>query len=149
MIFDTLDKQALYRNCHPGLDLAFDYLLGLDPKAEDGKVELDGERVFAIVQSYETKPAEGREFESHLKYIDVQYIISGEEIIYHSPLDVLKASMSYDAERDLIFYTGQASQALIMKPGTFSVLFPQDGHLPCCTHQNTCHVKKVVVKVRV
>ena len=149
MIFDHLDKQHLYRNCHPGLDLAFDYLLNFDPETEDGKVELDGDRVFAIVQSYETKSEKGRDFESHYKYLDVQYIVSGEEVIYHSPLDVLSESVPYDEERDLIFYTGYLSQALIMKPGTFSVLFPQDGHLPCCPHQDVCHVKKVVVKVRV
>ncbi|MBC2592957.1 YhcH/YjgK/YiaL family protein [Ruficoccus amylovorans] len=149
MIYDHLEQQFRYRNCHPGLDLAFDYLAGFDPGTPDGRVDLDGDRVFALVQSYTTSPADGRQFESHYNYVDLQYMVSGEEIIYHSPLDVLSESIPYDAERDVIFYSGAASQALILTPGMFTVLFPQDGHLPCCSHQADVESKKVVIKLRV
>lgn len=149
MIYDHLDQQLRYRNCHPGLALAFDYLTTFDPQTPDGRVDLDGDRVFALVQSYETSPASGRQFESHYNYVDLQYMVSGEEIIYHSPLGPLKESVPYNPEKDLIFYTGEAAQALIMTPGMFTVLFPQDGHMPCCSHRADAPAKKVVIKLRV
>ena len=149
MIYDHLDQQARYRNCHPGLALAFDYIKGFDPQTPDGRVELDGDNVFAIVQGYETSPASERKFESHLKYVDLQYMISGEEIIYHSPLGSLTETIPYDKERDLIFYSGPAEQALLMTPGTFTVLFPHDGHMPGCSLKKDIEIRKIVVKLRV
>ena len=47
----------------------------------DGRVDIDGQHVFALVQRYETVMTDIPKFEYHRKYMDVQYIVSGEEII--------------------------------------------------------------------
>ncbi|QYY34973.1 YhcH/YjgK/YiaL family protein [Ruficoccus sp. ZRK36] len=148
MIYDQLNQQALYRNCHPGLDLAFDYLLSFDPKTPDGRVDLDGDNVFALVQTYTTGPAPERKFEAHHTYVDLQYTISGEEIIYHGSLGTLTETEPYDAERDVVFFKGAADQALHMTPGMFCVLFPQDGHMPGCSLKADSEIRKIVIKLK-
>ncbi|WP_369461599.1 YhcH/YjgK/YiaL family protein [Thermoclostridium stercorarium] len=48
---------------------------------EDGRYEIDGNDVYALVQSYTTLPSDQCKWESHDKYIDIQYIVRGKEII--------------------------------------------------------------------
>ncbi|MEM8549645.1 MAG: YhcH/YjgK/YiaL family protein [Verrucomicrobiota bacterium] len=148
MLFDHIEYQAVYRHSHDRLAAAFDYLIDLRADAYPGEYELQGRDIFAIISCYETQPVTDKDFESHRNYLDLQYILEGEEILYHSPLDCLSESVPYDEERDLIFYQGIAEQALIMRPGYFCVLFPQDAHIPGCHCTGISTVKKVVVKVR-
>jgi YhcH/YjgK/YiaL family protein len=35
-----------------------------------------------------------------------------------------------------------------MRPGSFAILYPHDGHKPCCSWHAPASVKKVVVKIR-
>ena len=69
-----------------------------------GRTEIDGDEVYASVQSYTTMTVEECAFESHLEYFDVQYVVEGEECFGYEPVKNLTPSMDYDAERDLIFY---------------------------------------------
>ncbi len=94
MIYDTLEHAGQYRKLSGNLAKALDYLTGTELETvEAGRVEIDGERVFALFQSYETKPENDRP-EAHRKYIDIQYLIEGEELIGVAPL----ASMERVAE---------------------------------------------------
>jgi YhcH/YjgK/YiaL family protein len=149
MIYDHLSQQARYRSCHPGLDVAFDYLLGFSPTTPDGKYPLDGERIFALVQSYATQPVAVRRFESHRSYLDLQYLVSGEELFFHSPLPRLTTVEPYSAAKDCELYSGPTEQALVLRPGDFAVLFPHDGHIPGCSYGKAQLVKKIVLKIRV
>ena len=149
MIYDHLRNERFYRQTHSGLELAFDYLRDFDPQTADGKYELAGDRVFAMVQSYTTKPAAEKRYEAHLRYVDLQYVVAGEEILYHAPLDRLTLTDPHDAAKDCAFYSGEDTQALILKPGDFSILFPQDGHKPGCAWKQPGPVKKVVFKIAV
>lgn len=116
-----------------------------------GNVPIDGEEIYANVQSYTTMPAKECPFESHRAYFDLQYIVEGEECFGYEPLVNLTPSTEYDAERDLIFYNEPAqSGCVIMKTGDFAIVPPEDGHAPRrMTVNGTCKVKKIVVKVRV
>lgn len=116
-----------------------------------GNVPIDGEEVYANVQSYTTMPAEECPFESHRAYFDIQYVVEGKECFGYEPLVNLTPSMEYDAERDLIFYEEPSeSGTVIMKAGDFAIVPPEDGHAPRrMTADGACKVKKIVVKVRV
>ncbi len=147
MIYDHIDQQLRYRGVHPGIGAAFDYLLKFDPATPDGKYAIEGDRVFAMVQSYTTSPASQRKYEAHKKYIDLQYIVTGEELIYHLPAGLLTVTEPYKEEKDVLKATGADDQALVMRPGDFSILFPHDGHKPNCSHGKDQAVKKVVLKI--
>ncbi len=149
MIFDTLAHTALYQGLGPRFALAFEYLTRFDAATPDGRVTLDGEDVFALVQSYQTAPASTKQFESHRIYADVQYVAAGDELIYTATLDRLKVTVPYSASNDAALYSGPDDTPLRLRAGGFCVLWPQDGHKPCCQWDTPSAVKKVVVKVRV
>jgi biofilm protein TabA len=149
MIYDSLKNASLYRPLSPRIALGLDYLARFDPATPDGRVALDGDSVFALVQTYKPGPASERVFESHRARIDIQYVVSGEEIIGFAPLDVLKVTTPYSAEKDAAFYSGPDDRPILMGPGDFTILWPQDGHKPGCLWRNPGTVRKVVVKVLV
>ena len=76
--------------------LALYFLLTFDVRTPAGKVTLSGDDVYATIQSYWTSPASERKWESHRRYVDVQFMVTGEELIYHAPLDQLEVTQPYD-----------------------------------------------------
>ena len=111
------------------------------------RIELDGDKVFAMIQHYETKPKAQGEWEAHRKYIDVQYVAEGQELMGYANLGHLKAG-DYNPEKDFLTAQGEGSYVL-MKPGTFVILTPQDAHIPQLAVDLPQPVKKVVIKVAV
>lgn len=151
MIVDELRNWRRYCQSLKGLERAFKFLEeDANMKLPEGRYEVDGDLIFVMVQKYTTRPAPQGRFEDHRKYVDVQYIVSGEELIYWTPTMDLKASTEYNAERDIIFYerTDKSSQ-IVLYPGYFCVLFPNDGHNPCRQVNGPCRVHKIVLKVSV
>ncbi|MCC6933948.1 MAG: YhcH/YjgK/YiaL family protein [Deltaproteobacteria bacterium] len=118
----------------------------------DGIIELDGKRIYASVQSYETFPLnQPYKFEAHQKYIDVQYIIDGEESIGWAPAADISYNTEYDIENDIRFgsVAEDLTQTVQLRKGQFAILFPSDGHAPRHSINKPTYVKKVVVKVAV
>jgi len=81
MIYDSLTNAALYRGLGPRFTLAFDFLAEFDPATPPGRISLDDDNVYALVQSYQTITAASRPFEAHRAYADIQFVAEGEEII--------------------------------------------------------------------
>ena len=149
MIFDKIENAALYENVSPLLKKAFAYIKQTDfSKLENGKHIIEEDNLFAIVQEYETKNDADSKLEAHKKYIDVQYIISGEELIGITPLINQKPCKEYDVENDYALYDDTCSFVKII-PTQFAVLFPDDLHKPGIKINVSGKVKKVVIKVKV
>jgi biofilm protein TabA len=117
----------------------------------DGKVELDGNRVFAIIQRYETIITDTPKFEYHRKYIDVQFIASGEEIIGWAPAERMTITEAYDADKDICFGKVTAGKwtPIRLHAGQLTVFWPEDGHAPKLAVGAPSRVLKIVVKVAV
>ncbi len=130
------------------LKAGFDYLLQTDlASVAPGTVKIDGDRVFAMHQEYNTKPRAQGFWESHRKYIDIQYVVSGVEHMGFANLQQL-TNGEYDASKDLIMHEGSGSFVLL-PAGMFTLLFPADAHMPQIAVESPHAVKKVVVKVAV
>jgi biofilm protein TabA len=151
MIQDTLDNSARYEALSPRFAKAFAYLRTVDGTQELGRVDLDGDDVFAIVQTYTTKPQEKALFEAHRKYIDVQFIYSGREIILWAPLKTMQEeTLAYTVEKEAALWKLVPDVTpLHMREGHFSILYPEDAHAPCVEWDGPAEVFKVVVKVAV
>ena len=103
--FDTIENAGAYRGLYERLSKAFDILIKdkFDTKQE-GRHEVDGEKLFYIVADYTTKPLEQCKLEAHEEYVDIQVIVKGSEQIGYSNTADLKVKTPYDADKDLIFY---------------------------------------------
>lgn len=149
MIIDTLENSSRYESLHPRFKAAFDFLRRPDVEATPvGRHELDGTQIFALTQEYETKPIHEGKLEAHKKYIDIQFIVSGEEFIGYAPLKNQAPAKPFDADKDIGFYDGEAWFTLLRK-GMFAVFFPQEAHLPGRYTDKPSHVKKIVLKIAV
>ena len=113
------------------------------------RVELN-DGVYAMEQAYESK-ARYDAFESHRKFIDIQVIVAGEELIEVADIAKLPVTQPFDADSDVIIYGNySATSVLRLAAGDAAVFRPQDGHMPNLRvgHEPTL-VRKVVVKVPV
>jgi biofilm protein TabA len=142
------DKKILPKALVQGLE----YLKKTDlANLAPGKYEIDGTALFALIQDNQTAPRSDRKAEIHRKYIDIQYVHSGSEIIGYGIVnpanDVLENLLD---QKDALFFKNVKDEIdLIMTPGTYAIFFPADVHRPGCIHETTAMVRKVVVKVAV
>ena len=80
--------------------------------------------------SYTPAPAETRQFEVHKRYIDIQFLESGEELVHitHGKPE----PGNFDEGKDCGFYPkGMEPDATVrLRPGFFCVIFPGEAHMP-------------------
>ena len=113
------------------------------------KIELDKDN-FALEQVYYTKERKDCFFESHRDYIDVQFILEGEEIIELESLNCLNVSSPYTSDIDLIKYEDiECASILVLKKGDVAIFYPEDGHMPGLKISDSKKLIKTVVKVKV
>jgi YhcH/YjgK/YiaL family protein len=151
MIVDRFESaevyEAIYSKLTRGLELLKDKSLAQKP---DGKYQAEGEEIYYIVQRYKTKPVEEGKLEAHRKYIDIQFVVSGQECFGYAPLKGLREKTPYDDEKDVAFYEVPKDIAMTkLSAGMFAVFFPQDVHMPCLRTAGPEAVVKIVVKVKV
>ncbi len=149
MVLDALARAGLYRGLGGNFPKAFEFLAATDlGNLADGRHEIDGTNLFALVQSYTTQETGQKKLEAHRKYADIQVVVRGREIIEWSPLEGLQEEAPYDSDRDLVFYRGNGLVPAVLGTSFFAVFFPDDVHKPGCLYQAPGDVKKVVVKVK-
>jgi len=149
MILDKLENAALYAGIDEKLNKGFEFLNNNNLSAlEVGKYEIDGNEVFAMVSEYDSKKSEDCRLEAHHIYTDIQYLVSGRELIGYETLQDQAELVQYDQERDIVFYVGEGAP-ILLESGMFTVFFPQDVHGPCMQVDGPEKVKKVVIKVKI
>lgn len=150
MILDTLPNLALYAELSPHLSTAAVFLATHDLAAlPAGRVEIDGDDVFATVSDYDTHAPEPERFEAHRTYVDLQLVVSGAESVGIAPrtpcLDVVQP---YDEARDIEFVRAEG-MSLPLFAGQFLVIFPHEAHQPGCHPAGgPSRVRKIIVKMR-
>ena len=150
MIIDVLSNTHLYQHLNERIATAFHYLHTTDLLSTPvGKYAIDDDNLLAIVQEYETMDAANEQMEAHSKYIDVQYIIKGEELVGHAFLGNQRSSKEYSGEEDFLLVPDVPDFFTSFRAGMFMLFFPTDLHMPCIRVNETAKVKKVVVKVKI
>ncbi len=152
MIFDKLENLSSYYSIDSSLEEAGKFLQDfVDNPKPTGRYDIEGDRVFAIVSQYKTKPAEGKLCEAHRKYIDLQFMLKGREYIGWAPVDELyMETEEFSKGGDIAYYSGNCKTWLPLKEGYFVLLFPQDAHLPCIKSSISQQYNiKIVVKIAV
>lgn len=149
MVVDMIGNSAVYETLHPLFKSAFAFLKdGRNHTAADGRTEIAGGKLFALTQSYETKPLQDGLLEAHRNHVDIQFIAEGEEEIGYAPLADLQTVNEFNPETDAGFYKGDCS-LIKLRQGMFAIFFPEDAHMPCRHTCKSSSVKKIVMKVAV
>lgn len=132
-------------------DKAFVFLKNNDlSKLELKRYDIDGDNLYAPVTEYLTKNAEDARYEAHQKYIDIQYVISGKELIGAVPTTLKnEVLVPYDSTKDVEFFTVTKGVDYKATPERFFIFFPSDAHRPSLKDGENSQVKKIVVKVKV
>jgi len=152
MIVSDLENICRQAVMSPGIEKAADFLRRPGIAAlPDGRYEIDGEMVFAIVQRYRTAAAAAPRFEAHRKYIDLQFIAVGAEVIGWAPVGLMAVTEPYDAAKDICFGAAPAGESAAVRigAGQLALLYPEDAHAPRLAAGEPCQVTKIVVKISV
>lgn len=150
MIYDKIENIARYMGLSAGLVEGLRFLQSAAADKPVGHYLLTGEN-FANVDEYDTKRVNSVGFEAHRKYIDIQFLLRGEERVLVRPLETACCTMPYDEGRDAAFYRHDEAGATELRLGNgyFVILFPDDAHEPQLCIDGPQPVRKIVVKVAV
>ena len=149
MIFDKIARLPKYLPSDVWKVLE-PFIVRLCPDTPDDKCWILEPDIFAQISLYQTKPFHEGRLEAHQKYVDIQILLTGLEMIEVTPLDGLIPETDYDEQNDIRFYEAVDMPAvrLLMEPNSFALFFPQDAHRSQLTpHTGVTNVKKVVVKI--
>lgn len=152
MIVGHLSHWEKEKRLYPAaLQTALEWLQKMDLQTlPSGRLEIDGDRIYAMVNEYMSEPKDKRRPEAHRKYADVQCIVRGTEVIGYARLEegyeILEDKL---AEKDVIFFKHPADESdIVLGPGMFGVFFPWDVHRPNCAWEGPSLIRKVILKIR-
>jgi YhcH/YjgK/YiaL family protein len=132
---------------HPAFGKAFEFLSKLTDKTEPGRYEIDGDKLYVNVMDAECHECASAKLEAHKKYIDVQFVISGNETMGWSDVKTCKSvAEPYNVSSDYTLFSDTPDTWFAVPSGVFVVFFPEDAHAP---QVGEGKVKKAVVKVAI
>lgn len=99
-----------------------------------------------LVQDVTSGSPEGRLCEAHRKFLDIQYIVDGEETVGWAPLDSLTLTGEFSEEKDIGFYAGPVDYFRVTA-GNCYVAFPEDAHMPALHLDKERTYRKLVLKL--
>ncbi|KAF1682476.1 YhcH/YjgK/YiaL family protein [Veillonella sp. R32] len=151
MIFGSVNVNYKGLGYAPVLERVLDWLKETDLKSlEIGRHDIDGDNIFALVQEVTTKKFEDTRPEAHKQYLDVQFVIDGQEKMGFLPDRQTEPVVEAHDDKDLYFYKQDLADEgyIIAQAGSYAIFFPEDIHRPCCAvNEESSKVLKVVVKV--
>ena len=148
MICDTLNNLGNYQALAPeAMEVLLKALPEYTADSPNGKNVLIEDKLFILVQRYTTGPFAESKVETHSDFADLQMLLAGEENIGYAPVDALENITPYQPSGDYALYAANKEQVTLLplKPGNFTIFFPEEGHMPGCG--NGCEVVKLIVKI--
>jgi YhcH/YjgK/YiaL family protein len=146
MIIAALADNERLRGRSAAFQKAFKFLSRRDlASLSDGIYEIEGRNVYAVMAHCQGKGRSKAKLEAHRKYIDIQYVISGSELIgIKNTVACVDKAVDYDLSKDIIFFSDKADKYIELNPGELVILFPEDAHAPLA---GKTPLHKAVIKV--
>ena len=145
MIYADLKDAKRYRGIHPRLDQALELLTeDFLRSVPTQRTELDGSALFVTRFDVKTSADDARLFEYHRRYLDIFTVVAGTEQVDIAAPENMTVEKQQD---DYWGCRGKAEQAVILRPGSFLVLFPGDAHRPGTAVQEPGAVSRIVFKI--
>ena len=114
-----------------------------------GRYELEGDKLFCLVQDAVPRTVADSKSEAHSHYADIQIPISAvERFGFSLPQTGLVANDDRLEASDLAFYPTPSNEFFMdVEPGSYVVFLPTELHRPCISINEKAEFRKVVIKV--
>ena len=153
MIVANLVHLAEQAAMSPALRMTVDFLRRAEgqPLPPEGRIEIDGEKAYALIQSYDTLLGDDWVVEGHQRYLDLHYMVIGEEVIGWVASDRAEVTTPYDAAKDTWLGRVPRSEVTLVRlvAGQAVLLYPGDAHAPRRAASCPVQVRKIVAKIAI
>ena len=148
MIVDRLDRAEPYFDMHPAFEQVFKFLREESlSEILHGRYDIDGVRLFYKVSKRQGRIRTESRLETHRKYIDIQYVISGvDEMGWRTASECKTVDVPYNEDRDVTYFQDEPESWKEVHAESFAIFFPQDVHALLVSGGE---IHKVVFKVAV
>ena len=143
MIICPWNEISRYASVIPGLEEAIKIIDAHDPK-EYGTFPLPNGRFMAGMHT--SRSAEGEKAEAHRRFLDIQYVLSGQDVVGWNSINHMTPAGEFNVEGDIGFFDGDVEMIRI-PAGYCYVVFPEDAHLPDCHIDQPMDFLKYVIKI--
>ncbi|GKX53421.1 YhcH/YjgK/YiaL family protein [Budvicia aquatica] len=149
MICDLKDWPREKYAFHPVIHQAIEFIQQTDFTAlQPGKIDIIPGKMFCLLQEMNTVPALQMRSESHFDFVDIQYLLQGEETIGVARQLGDETIVEERRQHDIVFYQQVHNEAFVsLRPDMFAIFFPRDLHRPCCQSNEPCFIRKAVIKI--
>lgn len=148
MILASINELSRYISVNPNFKVAFDFLQKTNLNSlPEGKIVLDGDKVFVKQSDTQLVAAEAAKLEVHNKYLDIQIPLSAPETFGWANRNALnQPKADFDEVKDLQFFADKPSTYIQVLPGECIIFFPEDAHAPLVGEGK---IKKIIIKVAI
>ena len=129
----------------PGLDEAVEAINSLTDYENKMLIPMSNGNRFSISIGTTKAPDVG---EAHRKYLDIQYLIKGKEVMGWADLADCQEASEFNEEKDVGMYSGNFEYFTINE-GMCYVVFPEDVHMPSRHLDVPNDYVKAIIKLKV
>ncbi len=146
MIFTNLNNNEQNRTLNEKIKRCIEYVKNNDILAKDTGIYEIEDGIRMNYDNYNSKEEKDGLWESHIKCVDVQIMLDGEEYIGINDIKNMKKK-SEDADNDFVIFEGEELFRILLRTGDILVLYPEDVHMPGLKIEKSNFNKKAVFKV--
>jgi biofilm protein TabA len=149
---ESIDKRKMaesYYKFKSRWDMAFKFLKDNDLTTLTGTHNIDSTNVYVIAVDYNSKDKSDTRYESHKRYVDIQYVAVGEEMMGKTTMDSAEVAVPYSEANDIAYYKFDGGNYYKATPKNFFIFFPGELHRPSIKVGESVPIKRIVVKVLV
>ena len=104
--------------------------------------------MFVNIVEYETTTEDKRFWEAHKNYLDLHFMLDGEEIINVNFIDNMK-QIEFVEKDDFLSLEGNKKSSILLEEGDFLICYPNDAHMTAIKVSDSKKIKKAIFKVKI
>lgn len=148
LITDKIKNSDTYAACNRFFSEIFGKIKTLTPDDAGKKFVIEEGVAWISVSSSETAPQGERKFEAHKKFLDIHFVLKGEETFVYANTENLKPETEYNEEQDYLLLNG-AGAKIALREGDFCIVYPQDAHIPTLEKLSEGNLVRGVAKIKI
>ena len=149
MIYTKKENLNRYLGLSTEMDTAIRFLQSADLRSlVKGRNQIDGDNVFVNRFDYQTMSQEQAIWEGHIQYADIHVLLSGNEKIGVTNVNMLTETVRKPDE-DFVGFNGEVMSWFPMTTEDILIVFPEDIHMVKVMDGESVTVEKACFKVKV